>query len=249
MTQLFSLVVESEKEKKGNLFLISHCDSRLPPTSMATEKPITTETVALTEKKMDMSLDAIIKMSKSNTNNNVNKGKKQRASNKKESFNSAAKNSTVKAQRYMDSRSDVRQGAFAKRRSSFQGNHFPVTTTIAGKTASSAPLRGRPNNAGRMANTNQSRFITPPAQYGSAPRGFVAKQREKIGEKQANGGGQRQGPQTLDSRFAYMKEERMKMKRFAEKGGNVVKNGAGLQYHQQQQQQRPWGRRATRFPN
>jgi hypothetical protein len=43
---------------------------------MATEKPITTETVALTEKKMDMSLDEIIKMEKSNTN--VNKGKKQR---------------------------------------------------------------------------------------------------------------------------------------------------------------------------
>lgn len=69
---------------------------------MASEKPITTETVALTEKKMDMSLglcvfffifnlslkahhlciirvDAIIKMSKSN-NTNVNKGKKLRAS-------------------------------------------------------------------------------------------------------------------------------------------------------------------------
>ncbi|KAG2276008.1 hypothetical protein Bca52824_058563 [Brassica carinata] len=36
---------------------------------------------------------------------NVNKGKKQRSSNKKESFNGAAKNSTVKAQRYMGSRS------------------------------------------------------------------------------------------------------------------------------------------------
>ncbi|XP_013623620.1 PREDICTED: uncharacterized protein LOC106329494 isoform X6 [Brassica oleracea var. oleracea] len=211
---------------------------------MATEKPITTETVALTEKKMDMSLDAIIKMSKSNTN--VNKGKKLRASNKKEKFNGAAKNSTVKAQRYMDSRSDVRQGAFAKRRSNFQGNHFPVTTAVARNVASGAPIRGRPINAGRMANTNQSRFITPPAQYGSAPRGFVAKQWEKIEQKQANGGGQRQGPQTLDSRFANMKEERMR--RFAEKGSNVGNNGVGLQY-QQQQQQRPWGRRAARFPN
>ncbi|XP_013623616.1 PREDICTED: uncharacterized protein LOC106329494 isoform X2 [Brassica oleracea var. oleracea] len=238
---------------------------------MATEKPITTETVALTEKKMDMSLDAIIKMSKSNTN--VNKGKKLRASNKKEKFNGAAKNSTVKAQRYMDSRSDVRQGAFAKRRSNFQGNHFPVTTAVARNVASGAPIRGRPINAGRMANTNQSRsrlldnslinllnnmgslyaillslrFITPPAQYGSAPRGFVAKQQwEKIEQKQANGGGQRQGPQTLDSRFANMKEERMR--RFAEKGSNVGNNGVGLQY-QQQQQQRPWGRRAARFPN
>ncbi|CAN7116526.1 unnamed protein product [Brassica rapa subsp. narinosa] len=204
---------------------------------MANEKPITTETVALTEKKMDMSLDAIIKMSKSN-----NKGKKLRAFNKKEKFNGAAKNTTVKAQRYMDSRSDVRQGAFAKRRSNFQG---PVTTAVARDVASGAPIRGRPYNAGRMANTNQSRFITPPAQYGSAPRGFVSKQQqwEKIEQKQANGGGQRQGPQTLDSRFANMKEERMR--RFAEKGSNVGNNGVGLQYHQQQQ----WGRRATRFPN
>ncbi|EOA21749.1 hypothetical protein CARUB_v10002204mg [Capsella rubella] len=104
---------------------------------MATEKPITTETVALTEKKMDMSLDEIIKMEKSNTN--VNKGKKQRASNKKEKFNGAAKNRAVKAQRYMDSRSDVRQGAFAKRRSNFQGNQFPVTTTVARKAASATP--------------------------------------------------------------------------------------------------------------
>lgn len=218
---------------------------------MATEKPITTETIALTEKKMDMSLDAIIKMSKSSTN--VNKGKKQRASNKKESFSGAAKNGTVKGQRYMASRSDVRQGAFAKRRSSFQGNQFPVTTAVARNVASSTPVRGRPYNAGRVTNTNQSRFITPPAQYGSAPRGFVAKQQqwEKIEQKQANGGGggQRQGPQTLDSRFANMKEERMRMRRFTEKGSNVGNNGVGLQYHQHQQQTRPWGRRATRFPN
>ncbi|KAJ0250297.1 Uncharacterized protein HA466_0144590 [Hirschfeldia incana] len=216
---------------------------------MSIEKPITTETVALTEKKMDMSLDAIIKMSKSSTN--VNKGKKQRASNKKESFNGATKDSTVKVQRFMDSRSNVRQGAFAKRRSSFQGNQFPVTAAVARNAASGTPVRGRQYHAGRMANTNQSRFITPPAQYGSAPRGFVAKQQqqqqwEKVEQKQANGGGgQRQGPQTLDSRFANMKEERMR--RFAEKGSNVGNNGVGLQYHQQQQ--RPWGRRATRFPH
>ncbi|CAH2071037.1 unnamed protein product [Thlaspi arvense] len=213
---------------------------------MTTEKPITTETVALTEKKMDMSLDAIIKMSKSDTN--VNKGKKQRASNKKENFNGPAKNSTVKAQRYMDSRSDVRQGAFAKRRSNFQGNQFPVKTTVARKAASATPMRGR------MTITNQSRFITPPAQYRSAHRGFVAKQqqqREKIKQKQASGGGQSQGPQTLDSRFASMQEERMRMRRFADKGSNVSSNGYGLQHRQQHQQRpmAPWGRRATRFPN
>ncbi|KAG7552705.1 hypothetical protein ISN45_Aa06g032950 [Arabidopsis thaliana x Arabidopsis arenosa] len=221
---------------------------------MATENPITTETVALTEKKMDMSLDEIIKMEKSNTN--VNKGKKQRASNKKEKFNGAAKNSAVKAQRYMDSRSDVRQGAFAKRRSNFQGNgnQFPVTATVARKAASAIQLRGRPYNAGRMTNTNQSRFITPPAQNRAAQRGFVAKtqqqqQREKIKQKQANGGGggQRQWPQTLDSRFANMKEERMRMRRFADNRSSVGNNGAGLQ--QQQRSMVPWVRRATRFPN
>lgn len=46
------------------------------------------------------------------------------------------------------------QGAFAKRRSNFQG---PVTTAVARDVASGAPIRGRPYNAGRMANTNQSR--------------------------------------------------------------------------------------------
>jgi hypothetical protein len=76
--------------------------------------------------------------------------------NKKEKFSGAAKNSAVKAQRYMDSRSDVRQGAFAKKRSNFQGNQFPVTTTVARKAASATP-RGRPYNGGRMTNTNQSR--------------------------------------------------------------------------------------------
>ncbi|KAG2330392.1 hypothetical protein Bca52824_001572 [Brassica carinata] len=64
------------------------------------------------------------------------------------------KNSTVNAHRYMDSRSGVRQVAFAKRRSSFQGNLFPVTTAVAPKAASSTQLRGRPYNAGRMTNTS-----------------------------------------------------------------------------------------------
>ncbi|XP_010422028.1 PREDICTED: uncharacterized protein LOC104707385 [Camelina sativa] len=219
---------------------------------MATEKPITTETVALTEKKMDMSLDEIIKMEKSSAN--VNNGKKQRASNKKEKFNGGvAKNSAVKAQRYMNSRSDVRQGAFARRRTNFQGNQFPVTTVVARKAASGTP-RGRPYNAGRMTtNTNQSRFITPPVQNRSVQRGFVAKQHQQqqrvvnIEQKQANG--QRQWPQTLDSRFASMKEERMRMSRFVDNRSNGGNNGAGLYQQQQQRSTVPWGRRATRFPN
>ncbi|CAN8246534.1 unnamed protein product [Cochlearia groenlandica] len=219
---------------------------------MESERLITTETVARTEKKMDMSLDAIIKMSKSNTAN-VNKGKKQRVSNKTEGFNGNAKSSSVKAQRYMDSRSDVRQGAFAKRRfNNFHGNQFPVTTTIARKAASANTLRGRPFNAGRMSHTNISRFVTAPVQNRSAHGGFVAKQqqREKIVQKQANGGGggQRQWPQTLDSRFATMKEERMRMQRYEENRSYVDNNG----FRQQRQQNPvaiPWTRRSTRFPN
>ncbi|CAA7057214.1 unnamed protein product [Microthlaspi erraticum] len=189
-------------------------------------------------------------MSKSN-NTNVNKGKKQRASNKKESVNGAAKK-TAKAQRYMDSRSDVRQGAFAKRRSNFNGNQFPETTAVARKAASATQQRGRPYNAGRMTNTDQSRFVTPPAQNRSAHRGFVAKQQqreEKTEEKQVNGG-QRQWPQTLDSRFANLKEERMRMTRVADEGRNVSNNGIGLHHyhHHQQHQVVQWGRRPTRFP-
>lgn len=73
--------------------------------------------------------------------------------------------------------------------------------------------------------------------------------REKIEQKQANtGGGQRQWPQTLDSRFANMKEERMRMRRFAEKrSNNVGNNGVGFQ--QQHHSMFPWARRDTRFPN
>ncbi|OAO97935.1 hypothetical protein AXX17_AT4G12360 [Arabidopsis thaliana] len=97
------------------------------------------------------------------------------------------------------------------------------------------------------------RFIAPPAQNRASQRGFVGKQqqqqREKIVQQQANGGGggQRQWPQTLDSRFANMKEERMRMRRFADNRSNVGNNGAGS--HQQQRSMVPWVRRATRFPN
>lgn len=175
---------------------------------MATE-PLTNETIALTEKKVDMALDDIIKMSKSN----VNKGKKPRTiPNKTQNIsNGAAKYNTLKARHYIDSRSAVRQGAFAKRRSNFQGNQFPVTSNIARKAATALPLRGRLINAGRMAKTNQSRFVAPPVQNRAAHGGFNAKRQrgENIEQKQATGG-PRQRSQTLDSLFANMKEERMK---------------------------------------
>lgn len=65
-------------------------------------------------------------------------------------------------------------------------------------------------------------------------------QREKLEQKQANGG-QREWPQTLDSRFANMKEERMR--RLTDMRSNVGNINA------QQRPMLPWTRRATRFPN
>ncbi|XP_010541741.1 PREDICTED: LOW QUALITY PROTEIN: uncharacterized protein LOC104815118 [Tarenaya hassleriana] len=181
---------------------------------MATE-PLTNEAIALTEKKVDMALDEIIKMSKSN----VNKGKKQRrAPNKSQNSSNGAVNgrynNALKVRRYMESRSAVRQGAFAKRRTNFQGNQFPVAFNAARKAANALPWRGRPVNAGRTANANQSRFVAPAGQIAKGyynDNGNGKQKQEKRGEemerRQGSGGGQRQ---TLDSLFANMKEERMR---------------------------------------
>lgn len=51
------------------------------------------------------------------------------------------------------------QGSVGKRRSRFQGNQFPVTTNIARKAATAAPLDtlGRAFNGGRMTSAYQSR--------------------------------------------------------------------------------------------
>ncbi|CAA6671502.1 unnamed protein product [Spirodela intermedia] len=99
-------------------------------------KPLTTEAIALTEKKMDMSLDDIIKMSKKNSSN----GKKPpRISNKSRGFSKpvAPQRNSSKAQRFTDSRVLVRQ-----KRTNFRSNQFPLTTEVARK-AQVAPIRNR----------------------------------------------------------------------------------------------------------
>lgn len=109
---------------------------------MAT-KPLTTAAIAMTEKKMDMSLDDIIKMSKTGTGNN--KAKKQRIPNKNHKFsNNEVQDKSMKLKRFMDTRSSLRQGALSQRRSSFQGNHFPLTAEVARKAAV-GPIRNRNN--------------------------------------------------------------------------------------------------------
>lgn len=101
---------------------------------------LTTEAIALTEKKMDMTLDDIIKMSKGPTD----KGKKApRRSIKGQGFlNRIDSQQGNKVQRFIESRSSIRQGVLAKKRSNFQvnGNQFPLTS-IAAKRAAIMPSR------------------------------------------------------------------------------------------------------------
>ncbi|KAL3360657.1 hypothetical protein AABB24_013878 [Solanum stoloniferum] len=116
-------------------------------------KILTTETIALTEKKMDMTLDDIIKMSKTNTT----KTKKQRVSNRSQKFsNNIAQDKSAKIQRFMDTRSSMRQGALAQRRSNFQGDQFPLATEAA-RRAAVAPIRNRAFNRSQAVNVNKQR--------------------------------------------------------------------------------------------
>lgn len=116
-------------------------------------KPLTSEAIALTEKKMDMTLDDIIKLSKKPPT----RAKKQRASNKSQKFlNNIVQDKSLKMRRFMDSRSSLRQGVLAQRRSNFQVNQFPLATEVARKAAV-APMRNRAFNRNRMVNMTKSR--------------------------------------------------------------------------------------------
>ncbi|KAL3818281.1 hypothetical protein ACJIZ3_004186 [Penstemon smallii] len=187
-------------------------------------KPLTTEAIALTEKKMDMTLDDIIRMSKTT----VTKPKKQRISNMDQKFVSyAAQDKSLKVRRFMDTRSSLRQGALAQRRSNFQGNQFPLANEAARKAAV-APLPNRAFNRSRPFNLNKPRGI-PPIQKNAANRvGFIVKkpfQQVNVVPKQK--------PQTLDSLFANMKEQRMKV--FSQQNNGTRRNGGG-------QPRVPWAR-------
>lgn len=119
---------------------------------MAT-KPITSEAIALTEKKMDMTLDDIIKMSKTNDA----KPKKQRVSNRNQKFvNNVTQDKSARLRKFMDTRSSLRQGVLARKRSNFQGNQFPLATEAARKAAA-VPARNRRFNRNRTFNVNKPR--------------------------------------------------------------------------------------------
>nr|XP_048320089.1 uncharacterized protein LOC107429820 [Ziziphus jujuba var. spinosa] len=204
-------------------------------------KPLTTEAIALTEKKMDMTLDDIIKMSK----NKTSRGRKQRrAPNKNQSFlKSTVQDKSTKMRRLMDSRSSLRQGVLAQRRSNFQGNQFPLAAEFARKAAV-APLRNRAFSQNRVSNW-KARVAAPPVQRRAGNGGFVAKppQQPMPQQQQQQGDAlsKQQRPQTLDSLFANMKEQRMRVQT------RKNNNNAPIQRNRNGHQRPPWGR--GRFGN
>ncbi|GAB4857561.1 hypothetical protein Ancab_015469 [Ancistrocladus abbreviatus] len=200
-------------------------------------KPLTTEAIALTEKKMDMTLDDIIKMSK----NHAVKNKKQRASNKSRKFFGGAQDKSLKVRQYMDSRSSVRQGVLAQRRSNFQNNRFPLASEAA-RRAAAGPLRNRAFYHGRAANWYKPRAGAPLRQQGSATTSAAMKPRQYQQQKdqqQQQQQPQTTKPKTLDSLFANMKEQRMR----ALARPNFAGRRAGVGDQRRQQ----WGR--GRFGN
>ncbi|KAK6116997.1 hypothetical protein DH2020_049241 [Rehmannia glutinosa] len=192
---------------------------------MAT-KPLTSEAIALTEKKMDMTLDDIIKMSK----NHAMKPKKQRVSNRGQKFvNNVPQDNSLKVRRFMDTRSSLRQvcqkmiESVPSMRSNFQGNQFPLATEAA-KKAAIAPIRNRAFNRSRPFNVNKPRIGASTVQKNVVNGGgFTVKK----SVQQAANVGPRQKPQTLDSLFANMKEERMRVLVRSRQNNGPRRNGGG----------------------
>ncbi|CAI0408708.1 unnamed protein product, partial [Linum tenue] len=154
-TERLALTLSSQFAAAFPRLSLSHPSSGLASLAqlMAT-KPLTHEEIANTEKKLDMPLDDIIKLSKTST---TKPNKQRRAPNKNQRlFNNSVQEKALKVQRYMASRPFVRQGALAQKRSNFQGNHFPIAKEFAQKAAV-APLRNRPFERNVMSNPNKAR--------------------------------------------------------------------------------------------
>ncbi|KAI3862468.1 hypothetical protein MKX03_011556 [Papaver bracteatum] len=204
-----------------------------------TLKPLTSEAIALTEKKMDMTLDQIIKMSKKPTQRGGLKN--HRLPNKNQRFGLGSlqghggRGNPMKVRQFMDSRSSLRQGALAQRRSSFQGNnHFPLAAEVA-KKAGVAPARNvRPFNRTRLGNWNKQRTGAPQSIQRTAEVGFVNKQHQGQFQFQARMVAQPRQKGTLDSLFANMKEQRMRMQSHQNNTAGR-RGGFGRRYPQQQQ--------------
>ncbi|KAH9606144.1 hypothetical protein KSS87_006880 [Heliosperma pusillum] len=187
------------------------------------------------EKKVDMALDDIIKMSKRNFGL-----KKQRVSNKSHGIFHGNQDRSLKVRQYMDSRSTLRQGFFAQKRTSFRGNNFPlapeaapnaaVTTfrrnnfpLVAGaaRKAAVTTFRIRPINQRQARNWNNSRPGGAVRRQGNASIGGNALKQQKQQQQQHGHQHQILHPvpkkeliqnqkfRTLDSMFANMKAQRL----------------------------------------
>ncbi|GAA0148521.1 hypothetical protein LIER_07939 [Lithospermum erythrorhizon] len=180
-------------------------------------KPMSPEVLALTEKKMSMTLDDIINMSKTNDN----KGRKQRVWNHNQKFsnngsrdknakvervmnnqsfmrrkysNNGSQDKNAKVQRVMNNRSFMRQGALSHGRTNFQSNQFPLATEAA-KKAAAAPINNRAFNQRRVMNVNKLRVAPLRSEEKAANGwGFIMKQNSQHQPKPAT---MRQKPSML----------------------------------------------------
>ncbi|KAF3780893.1 hypothetical protein EJ110_NYTH38205 [Nymphaea thermarum] len=162
---------------------------------MAAKPAFTNEAIALTEKKIDMTLDDIVKMSKKP----ASKGKNTRIVNKNRGLINKGTSQTRASQlkQFSDSRATLRQGVLAQRRSNFKANsQFPFAVEAARKVANE-PVRMR------VSNWHKTR-PTPVAQrkVGQVFSSYPAKVVQQWNIPKGR-------PQTLDSLFANLKEQRL----------------------------------------
>jgi len=155
--------------------------------------PLTAEAIAFTEKKMDMTLEDIIKMSKKK----IPTGKKaSRQPIKKRQFQNGNSNQgSAKVQRFIESRSSIRQGVLAQRRSNLDRNQFQITKQAA-KTAAAMPVRGRAD-----------RWNKPSAPSTSVHRRLVSEALQNSKGKEMH----KEQTRTMDALFAQMKQQRMRI--------------------------------------
>ncbi|KAH9330369.1 hypothetical protein KI387_002477, partial [Taxus chinensis] len=166
---------------------------------MGSLPPLTADAIALTEKKMDMTLDDIIKMSKKTKP----KARKQRSSNKNQrpnpiKFGARDNASKAQVQQSIAARSSaLRQGKLAEMRSRNGNNHFPAVKEAARRVAVGRSLQWNKRRNGPFSVQSNRPF---PVLSSTKVNGPV-----------------KQRPQTLDSLFANMKEQRLRAQ--AQAGG------------------------------
>ncbi|KAJ3683418.1 hypothetical protein LUZ60_013645 [Juncus effusus] len=182
-----------------------------------TTNPPATETIALTEKKMDMSLDEIINMSKKKSIAKERRPQRMPIINRGfQKFGALVPQNQKgfnKARQFADSRSAMRQGALAQRRTYFNGkNNFPVTNKIA-KKAGNIPFR-----------TNKPVWNRPRA----GPTYTQGSAYVQNGAASNSSFDHRKKPQTMDALFSRMQQERKKTNPKLTSGGYTSRQVAHI---------------------